>query len=364
MTDATEHKLEQAYNLMQQEDLESATAILQPLLINEPQNPDVWWLWANVAENPEDARHALDKVLQYDPDHAAAQAMQERLNELYPPVVEASADFLAFGEEADFDDLYGDSTTQETVEPASIDLPEMPPQEDEDGEFEIKSIRRLDFSAETDADDDDETAVDFTGLFEEDDDMLPPFEDGDTEDSDEAAEPASRRPVLRYVLIALLLVVVVVSVFVLFNLLNRPITPDPVAQATDVPQTAQDIEPSENAATVLEAAASAANAQADRLGGEATVQLEERGGEPVLIIRVCRPAGADLSRAMAIAMETAARYSVSIEDEISAIGADLVNCARDDVLLRATTAVEDAVAFANDDLSLDAFRETWQYSSD
>ena len=57
MADTPRTQLERAYRLIQQERLDEASALLQPLVKKEPDNADAWWLLANAvrageARNP------------------------------------------------------------------------------------------------------------------------------------------------------------------------------------------------------------------------------------------------------------------------------------------------------------------------
>src|SRR5581483_5906330 len=79
MTDATRSQLEQAYRLIQQDDLDRAIAILKPIVAAEPDNADAWWLMAHAVSEPQDAREPLENVLRLRPDHAEARQL---LNEL------------------------------------------------------------------------------------------------------------------------------------------------------------------------------------------------------------------------------------------------------------------------------------------
>jgi tetratricopeptide (TPR) repeat protein len=78
-------QLEEAYELIQQEQLDEATAFLKPILDDNPDNADAWWLMANAVSEPRDARRALVNVLKNNPRHTKAREMLDKLNELYPP---------------------------------------------------------------------------------------------------------------------------------------------------------------------------------------------------------------------------------------------------------------------------------------
>ena len=204
------------------------------------------------------------------------------------------------------------------------------------------------------------------------DDDLPPFDgepdfiEGLETDEESAAQDdtaptetvSRRRSILRPLLIGL--IIILLAVFAVTLLLqNQPGAP---SMPADFPtEVAQALEPSADVQTVLEAVENAATAQTTLLGGAPSVMYESRGGTPTIVLQVCRTAGADLPTAMNVAMDIAARFGLTVQDEIGGIGAEFVNCARDDRLLAATAPVEDAVSFANGELTQEQFRATWQW---
>lgn len=86
---STYEELRQAYSLIKQEQIDEALALLRPIVADEPENVDAWWLLANAAIEPDEAREALIQVLQLDPDYAnapKAREMLDKLNEQFPPM--------------------------------------------------------------------------------------------------------------------------------------------------------------------------------------------------------------------------------------------------------------------------------------
>lgn len=84
MTDRMQNQLEQAYNLIQQERLDEAVALLRPIVQAAPNDPDAWWLLANAVSDPTDAYDALGHVLRLEPNHEDAQELLDNLLEDYP----------------------------------------------------------------------------------------------------------------------------------------------------------------------------------------------------------------------------------------------------------------------------------------
>lgn len=354
MPDAIQSKLQEAYELIRQERFEEAQIVLQPVIFGNP-SADAWWLWANAVTEPEDARHALRKVLEVDPQHDQANAFLRQLDTLYPAVTEADEESFIVGEAADFDDLYGDTDAQPAVEadiPAVLP-PDFEPAEAPDAEAveELAEIKQLDIATDTGA---DEGAVDFSGWLEDLADSETAQEET-TEVQPDAAETPRRSYLLRNLLLVTILLVVGIGLAYLVLSLQSPVATTSPAESvfTDL------AEPSDTLQSVMEAAQRGAEAEAVVLGGEPEAKLVIFDDDAALLVRVCRGAEADLPTAMDSAMALAARYGISAQDELMHVGATLVNCDRQDTLLEAFTSIEDAAEYASGSLSAEAFRLSW-----
>src|SRR5258706_12208438 len=84
MADATRSQLEQAYRLIQQDNLDQAIAILKPITAREPNNADAWWLMANAVSEPHDAHEALQNVLRLNPANDQARELLQQLEKEFP----------------------------------------------------------------------------------------------------------------------------------------------------------------------------------------------------------------------------------------------------------------------------------------
>lgn len=87
--------LKQAYASIKAGDKASAVQLLLPILQTDESNASAWWLMANALSEPDDIREALEKVLQFRPDHEPARKKLDKLNKLYPPKPKTDDD-LAF----------------------------------------------------------------------------------------------------------------------------------------------------------------------------------------------------------------------------------------------------------------------------
>lgn len=356
MTDANyESKLQQAYELIRQERFEEAQAILQPLLFSNP-GADVWWLWANAVTEPEDARHALQQVLELEPEHEQARDFLTHLEELYPTLTEQDA-------EIDFVDLHGDTESLDAIE---ADIPGVtPPQEpplyqaadDADVEWadvtdstQIQSLNLATEAGETG------TAMDFgewlDDLAESEEQVSVPAEAsvGVTGKDDTARPARSGLNFRRIVLVLLVLVIAAGGIWLLSNTLVPP---------TETPAGPTILQPSEALAPVIESLQTSLASAPGLPGSEAQVEVVEYQGEAALTVRVCRGAGPDLVDSAQFAMELAARHGVAGSDELKFIGVSMVNCGRQDALLTLFADIESAAGFADGTLDSKAFRDRW-----
>ena len=86
MNAATQETLDKAFSLIEQDRHEEARDMLKPLLSEDKNNPDVWWLYAHAVSDPVEARDALNAVLLLEPDYPGA---TELLQSLRQPAVQA-----------------------------------------------------------------------------------------------------------------------------------------------------------------------------------------------------------------------------------------------------------------------------------
>lgn len=359
MTDDNQDQLQQAYELIRQERFEEAQLLLQPIIFDEP-SADAWWLWANAVTDPEDARHALSRVLEFEPAHPQARQLLTRLDEIYPAVSEPDTVFPAF-DSADDEEYPADRITQPPIE---ADIPDLLPPDtvsqadaaadyDED-EPAIRQLERPSEDTETSA------ALDFSDWL---DDLAESEEAGspeqavaaDMQPQIDAVPPAERRSAFRSLLLVLLVLVIGIGLaVVLFNQLNDGSR----TAGTDQREWTAITDPSEQLETVLQAAEQGLSTT--EMGGTPVVRLVEYEDGTALLIEVCRGAGADLPEVLRAGMEQAARYGISAQDELSHVGVSLVNCERQDVLAEALASIDVAASFASGALNAAEYQASWE----
>lgn len=84
MSDETRSALRQAFDAIEAGDLESARAIIEPILVVEPDNADAWWVYSHAISDPEEAMTALDNVVRIDPEYPGAGELLSTLRERLP----------------------------------------------------------------------------------------------------------------------------------------------------------------------------------------------------------------------------------------------------------------------------------------
>lgn len=309
MTDQLQGTLASAYELIEADRLDEARSVLKPILAENIDNADAWWLYAHAVDDPETARTALNNVLRLDPDYPGAAALMSTLEDAYPvgaPVIDAEPDpFVA--------------TT-----PTSFDLAD-----------------DLELEPELDLED---TA-----------DNMAPVQ----------AEPVSRRPNWLLILILLVLIVVIIVLLLLPRggddqtaLMPTSDTVPTVtvdAQGQAVPTIESVVSPEEESAAALVEAALANDAV---LPGSARVEGTPLG--PTMLVSVCTTAGDE----MRVALDTSMRDLAGTVDQMAgvadAVGVRLVDCATEMTLRVIGVPADTAEAFAAGDIDLTAYQGSWR----
>ncbi len=91
MDSPTRQTLQDAYRLIKTGELDSARALIKPVLAAQPGLIDAWWLAAYAAATSTDRRLALAQVLRLNPDHGPARVLLDRLNAQNPDDIETLA---------------------------------------------------------------------------------------------------------------------------------------------------------------------------------------------------------------------------------------------------------------------------------
>ncbi len=86
MADANQ-QLRQAFTLMKQGNRREAIAIVQSVLKQDRNNASAWWLLANLLDDEDRKRKALDRVLALEPTHKGANEMMDKLAPKVSPFI-------------------------------------------------------------------------------------------------------------------------------------------------------------------------------------------------------------------------------------------------------------------------------------
>lgn len=79
MSDKTSETLQEAFELIEKDQLAEARELLQPLSTSEANNPAFWWVYAHAVDSEEEGIGALDKVVKLDPTYPGATELKKIL---------------------------------------------------------------------------------------------------------------------------------------------------------------------------------------------------------------------------------------------------------------------------------------------
>lgn len=354
--------LEKAYELINKERLDEALTILKPITFSDPDNADAWWLTANAASEPRDARRALVNVLKLNPKYPKARQLLDQLNEMYPPRDDELLMML------EIEDIEPEMPSG-PLDAVSFDL--------DDDSGEIDNL----FHMEEDEDDDFEPLTDKTpprtkaranevDPFVVDEDDFATVEEDDpfasllSEDTPrQRSSSGSRRLIVA--LAALLLVGLLAVILFVFVLGGDDEGGDDTTTASNDPGdlVAADVASVENASVdELESVRLATEADAQmQIDPSATAVYVQTDNGLALMVRVCTAPGPQVFRMVREGFEVVSlRSSVpSLASQLTMVGVSVQDCTNQDVLYRAMATATDATAFSNSTTNYAAFQQTW-----
>ena len=109
MSNNIDQILSRAYDLIEDNKHDEARNILEPLLADDANNADVWWVYAHAVEERTLAQNALNNVLRIDPNYAGAQALLQKSEAIDTPMTSSVSmdmddDFDVFNDDLDIED--------------------------------------------------------------------------------------------------------------------------------------------------------------------------------------------------------------------------------------------------------------------
>jgi predicted Zn-dependent protease len=84
MSDIRSLALSRAYELVEAGKPDEARTVLEPILVNDRDNADAWWIYAHAVSDPNEARHALGNVMRVNPNYPGAAELKAALDQPVP----------------------------------------------------------------------------------------------------------------------------------------------------------------------------------------------------------------------------------------------------------------------------------------
>ena len=380
-------KLERAFKLIKRDETEEAQKIIRPILDEEPDNVDAWWLLAYAVTEPREVREALLNVLKLDPDYAnapKAREMLDKLNAEYPPSEDEIARFpelasagLPAGKDSMFEiSEFAPSPAFEHFEeadeePFSEDIfadvfadSQVPEIDDElfVSEDPFSDLRAEALGPEADEGVDaipHDSEVSSSTLEEE---IRLALATAETQLDEEALAALEERAVRRSSrarrlagLVVALLIVLLIPVAVL--VLTRPENEEDSGEPPELETVSVESPSVSNSIQTV-----ALEARTAGLGESSDVVVAKSAMGDALVMRLCDRPSPTLPERIAQAMNILAQQSPTLQDELGAVGVDVSICNGDerDTLFRAFASMSDAQRYTNNEISLTEFQSSWK----
>lgn len=318
-SDATQSPLARAYDLVEAGRYDEARALLEPILADDRENPDAWWIYAHAVTDADSGRIALENVLRIDPNYPGA------------------ADLLRQAEAI--------ASPKPRVSPvASATMPEAPSTMPDD--------------------------------FGDADDEPPAF----TARKPSVSPQPQRRSA--FPLIAVIGVIVIALVLIYLLLQTGGTTPAATPTAVSSLATATDASAAvatdevTTEAMPTEAPTSGSEQATGEAGGIDYAALETAMAEfPIaesgigvvdtslgstLMVSACTEAGRAMRTLLPQVMNTLARQSPSLGSDIQAVGARMLDCTTNTPFVTVATELATAQSYAQGSLSDSDFAATWR----
>ena len=360
----TRQQLVKAFDLIKKDQTEEATALLKPIVAAEPDNKDAWWLMANAAGEPRDARRALVNVLKIDPAHAKARDLLDKLNEQFPPSDEELMKML------EIEDAAPPPFATATDEGTGFE-DDVAEGEDDPFKSDIDDLFKEDFEPLPSAEEANRAAL----RGSDDDFGLAPGEDPFAEllERDDAEQAGRSRGGLRRILLPLMIIVLLLVVVIAFMFMRGgDDTGEPEVNLVDpgglTPVDAAAVN-ADNAPVLEAARVDTENEAKSAILSDATAVFAEINGGYALIVRICSEPGPALPQLATQGIQIAAQRagsSPAISSLLSSVGVSVEDCLRgNDTLYRATAPIQAAVDFSANSGgdALNTFRQTWTVQS-
>ena len=363
MSDTTNAVLQRAHELIENDELEQAQALLAPLLETDDKNPALWWVYTHALRDQSIGQLALDRVLELDPSYPGA-------NELKKDVLEVQArdpDFLQL-------DANEGPAAQEAAGGAVDDWDDLQPEieasdESAGGRAGVVALAVILFIVAAGIALVASGAIDISEVLSG---ILPTPEAEVIVVSAPTDEPVATEPAV-----------------------DEPaseVTPEVGAQATEAPTVAPTDEPTAEAPTAEATEAPALATTADTVAEPEATPTVDEASNPLsafvravadsisefaidrrasavsntllgrtIVIQVCAVPGAEFNARLSKVINTMVDLADSIPEETEAVAAGLLNCDDEDAALRVIgVSVEIIQQYLDEDIDSREFQRAWQ----
>jgi hypothetical protein len=371
---STSEDLKRAYRLIKRDQPEEAQAIIRPILDADPANVHAWWLLAYAVDDPNEVRHALNQVLELDPNYSNAPKAREMLAALdaqFPSTEDSFGD--VFGTEADtsggqdfFSEVpFGESPAGETFDSYQDSFGDA----FDDAALGLSGedfFTSGDLFADLEGEPGGEIAPAEQPISVDDlRAILEPSTPAGAETRAEQEEKKARRQgrggrLLRTFLVILSIpVLLIVVLFIVFSG-GSDEKKDPGALKTVEVQ-------SDEIKNILVSTGS--ELRLANLSSDSQVIVAESAAGSTMFVQLCGHADPNLPQLAMQGMDIAAQQAPALEGQLAAVGVSINLCgsAKQDTLYRAYVPVADAIRYDNGDLGEGpsgqaAFQALWKTS--
>ncbi|MBZ0303986.1 MAG: hypothetical protein K8J31_29880, partial [Anaerolineae bacterium] len=269
----------------------------------------------------------------------------------------------------ELEEVYPAQANERTLNVSAVRRPSTLPQLAED-----EAIDSPDFLEGLDGQDDFEAVSSFS--LDDDDFSFDDLNDEEGMDRAQSAKTGQGRRLVP-ILVLLLLIAAIVAIIVLVNPFNNngsaAVTPTQEIEQAAIPTgTLASVAAPTAEATEQTSATEESVAETDGLESavqsalqgfeivENSIQLSDTSLGKTLLVGVCSAPGSALRETLNGSMDALAPVSASVENDVSAIGVALSDCANGNTVLRVIAVpVSDAAAYVNGDISAEEFQGHW-----
>ncbi len=371
---STSEDLKHAYRLIKRDQSEEAQAIIRPILDADPANVHAWWLLAYAVDDPDEVRHALNRVLELDPNYAnapKARDMLAALDQQFPPSEGAfggafGAETGASGGDEFMTELpFGESSAVETFDSYEDSFGDS----FDDAAFSGSGADFFtagDLFSELEGESGGEAAPAEKPISVEDlRSIIEPEKPMDAEARAKLEEKTARRQgrgrrLLRMFLILLTIpLLLIAALFIVFSGGNKE-KKDPGALKTVEIQ-------SDDVKNILVSTGS--ELRLANLSGDSQVVVAETAAGSTMFVQLCGNPGPGLPQLVVQGMDIAAQQAPALQGQLAAVGVSVNLCGNEkqDTLYRAYVPLSDAIRYSNGELGEGssgqaAFQALWKTS--